>query len=78
MSEPSPERRLHGSVARTPVRGRLRYGIPAAELEKYDDDGITVVRFASKVRVYDGVTHGQLDQFFTYYRGEMPGMTKKS
>src|SRR3989442_3342127 len=29
MSEPSPERRLHGSVARTPVRGRREVGLVA-------------------------------------------------
>ncbi len=40
----------------------------AAELEKYDDDGITVVRFASKVRVYDGVTHAKVDQIFQEFR----------
>src|SRR2546425_11118232 len=29
MSEPSPERHLHGSVARTPVRGRREVGLVA-------------------------------------------------
>jgi uncharacterized protein YegL len=40
----------------------------AAELEKYDDDGITVVRFAGKVRIYDGVTHAKVDQVFAEFR----------
>ncbi len=40
----------------------------AAELEKFDDDGITVVRFAGKVRLYDGVTHAKVDQIFAEFR----------
>ena len=36
----------------------------AAELEKFDSDGITVVKFAGKVKVYDGVTSAKVDQIF--------------
>ncbi|MBU6453596.1 MAG: VWA domain-containing protein [Cyanobacteria bacterium REEB67] len=40
----------------------------AAEAEKYDPDGITVARFASKVRIYDGVTEAKVEQIFAEFR----------
>jgi uncharacterized protein YegL len=40
----------------------------AAELEKFDSDGITVARFASKVRVYDGVTSAKVEEIFLEFR----------
>jgi Mg-chelatase subunit ChlD len=43
-------------------------GALAAELEEYDDDGITVVRFASLVDVRDGVTASTLDNLFMEFR----------
>lgn len=36
----------------------------ATELEKYDADGITVGKFAGKVRLYDGVTATKVDDIF--------------
>ena len=40
----------------------------AAEACKYDSDGITVVRFASKVRVFDGVTENKVEATFQEFR----------
>ena len=40
----------------------------AAEAEKYDSDGITVVKFAGKVRLYDGVTSARVEQIFLEFR----------
>jgi Mg-chelatase subunit ChlD len=40
----------------------------ASEAEKYDPDGITVARFASKVRIYDGVTESKVEQIFAEFR----------
>ncbi|MBS2010979.1 MAG: VWA domain-containing protein [Cyanobacteria bacterium SZAS TMP-1] len=40
----------------------------ASEAEKYDPDGITVARFASKVRIYDGVTEAKVEQVFAEFR----------
>jgi uncharacterized protein YegL len=40
----------------------------AAEAGKYDPDGITVARFASKVRIYDGVTESRVEQIFQEFR----------
>ena len=40
----------------------------AAELETTDPDGITVARFASKVRIYDGVTSAKVKQIFEEFR----------
>ncbi|MBS2010980.1 MAG: VWA domain-containing protein [Cyanobacteria bacterium SZAS TMP-1] len=40
----------------------------AAELEKHDPDGITVARFASKVRIYDGVTESKVEEIFLEFR----------
>lgn len=36
----------------------------AAELEKHDSDGITIVKFAGKVKIYDGVTSTKVDEIF--------------
>jgi uncharacterized protein YegL len=43
-------------------------GALAEELEKYDDDGITVVRFSSLVQVHDNVTASKLDTIFEEFR----------
>lgn len=36
----------------------------ATELEKFDPDGMTVVKFAGKVKLYDGVTSTKVDDIF--------------
>lgn len=40
----------------------------AAELEKYDEDGMTIVKFAGKVKLYDGVTATKVDDIFAENR----------
>lgn len=40
----------------------------ARELESHDPDGITVTRFAGKVRIYDGVTAEKVKTVFTEFR----------
>lgn len=40
----------------------------AADLEQYDDDGITIVRFASTVDLYDGVTSAKIEDIQAEFR----------
>jgi uncharacterized protein YegL len=50
----------------------------AAELEAYDKDGITVVRFAGKVRLYDGVTSKKVEEIFQEFRAMGSTNTKEA
>lgn len=36
----------------------------AKEMEKYDPDGMTIAKFAGKVKLYDGVTSNKVDDIF--------------
>ena len=40
----------------------------AGELEKHDKDGITIAKFAGKVKLYDGVTSAKVDDVFNENR----------